>query len=141
MGIGSHLIHRCTIQRASRHVDGYGADVATWADHATDVPCRLIMRAQRQADTVFAERPLVTAITMLFDPATDVRQGDRIRDVRQYDLAAAASATDQEAATVIDRGPFRIDSLLTYNRRGPAHRSAILERLGGRLDDTEVRRD
>lgn len=126
MGIDSHLIHQCEIQRGRATTDSYGAERVRWPPdipaHLTDVFCRLIIKDQRVGDGAFAERPIVTTYTLLVPPqhqgkAIDIRQGDRAANIR-----------DEEG--MVEAGPFRIDSIKKRRARAVRHISLLLERVG-----------
>ena len=117
MGVDSHLIMTCTTQRASTTKDALNAEVKQWANLATGVRCRLVIKAQRPADTAFAERPVVTSHRLLVPAGTNIRQGDRIVNV-----------IDEEGTT--DAGPFTILEVMKRRARAVRHISLLLERTG-----------
>lgn len=122
MGIDSHLIHTADIQRPTRVVDGYGHDRLLWPPdvpvHLTGVRGRLVIKAQRVADTALAERPVVTTYRWLISPGVDVRQGDRITNI-----------ADEEGE--VDAGTYRIEEVMKRRARAVRHISLLLERVGG----------
>ena len=44
MSFDSHLIHTCTVQRATLSLDQYRGQQRTYADYLTDVRCRLVVK-------------------------------------------------------------------------------------------------
>jgi head-tail adaptor len=135
--IGAHLIHRCTIERAARHTDAYGADVSQWSVLATNVACRFVAKAERIVADALTERAVVTSFALMVDARTDVRQGDRIVEIVTSDPVAEGDGTNN---LIIDRGPFRVQEVLTRTgQRAIHHRTLQLERLGGRLDSESER--
>lgn len=117
MSVDSHLLHTCSIQRATLTKDALNAEVKTWVGFATAVRCRLVIRAQRVGDTAFAERPIVTTHRLLIPAGTNVQQGDRIVNV-----------VDEEGTT--DAGPFAILEVMKRRGRTVRHVSLLLERTG-----------
>ena len=117
MGIDSHMIHTAEIQRGTTIKDSYNAERITWVTHLTDVRGRLIIKTQRVGDSAFAERPIVTTYRYLTSPGVDIRQGDRIVNIR-------------DAAGAVDAGPFRVDEIMTRRARAVRHISLLLEKLG-----------
>jgi len=117
MSIDSHLLHTADIQRATRTVDSYKAEKLLWGTHLIGVRGRLVIKTQRVADTVLAERPIVTTYRWLISPGVDVRQGDRI-----------ANITFEDGTT--DAGPYRIEEVMARRGRAVKHISLLLERLG-----------
>jgi hypothetical protein len=117
VSIDSQLIHRADIQRATTSRDALNAEVRTWATLASGVRGRLVIKAQRVADTAFAERPVITSHRWLTSPGVDVKQGDRIINV-----------VDEEGTT--DAGPFTIREVMKRRGRAVKHISLLLERTG-----------
>jgi hypothetical protein len=121
MGIGSHLIHTCDIERPEVYQDSYGEDKYRWPPdiptHLSEQRCRLIIKAQRVADSALAERPVITTYKLLLPAGTDVRQGDRITNVE-----------DEEE--VVDAGPFSVDEVLKRRARAVRHITLRLEKAG-----------
>ncbi len=117
MSIDSHLLHTCTIQRATLTKDALNAEVKTWGLLAIGVRGRLVIKTQRVGDTAFAERPVVTSHRWLISPGVDVRQGDRIVEI-----------ADETGA--VDAGPFQIMEVMKRRGRAVKHISLLLERTG-----------
>jgi hypothetical protein len=84
----------CTIERALAGVDVYGADTEQWEAHATEIPCRLVIKAERNPLTEVAENPLITSVKLMLPQALDVTTRDRIVEVR--------------GGEAVEPGPFRI---------------------------------
>ncbi|MCC6192264.1 MAG: hypothetical protein IT318_24800 [Anaerolineales bacterium] len=77
MSLAAHLVHRCTIQRLRNPVpDGYQADQVQWADWLTDVPCRLVTKAQRVASDDRTQLAVLTSSKLLLPAGTDVAAED-----------------------------------------------------------------
>ena len=135
--IGAHLIHRCTIERATRHTDAYGADVAQWSPLATNVACRFVAKAERVIADPLTERAVITSFLLMVDARTDIRQGDRVIEIVISDPVAEGDGTNN---LIVDHGPFRVQEVLTRTgQRAIHHRTLQLERLGGRLDSESER--
>lgn len=122
MALDGHMPHLCEVHRPRAVTDAYGAEKLAWPPdvpvHLSDVRGRLIVKEQRVGDGVFAERPIVTTYTYLVMPGVDVRQGDRIANVR-------------DQAGLVTAGPFRIDEVLARRRRSAVHHVSLkLEKLG-----------
>jgi hypothetical protein len=122
MGIDAHLIHSCDIQRPVKVEDGYSGDRLLWPPevptHLEGVRGRLVIKAQRVADTALAERPIITSYRWLTSPGIDVRQGDRIVNI-----------TDETGA--IDAGVYDILEVMPRRAKAQRHISLLLERVGG----------
>lgn len=116
MGVDSHMIHTCTLQRATIQKDDHGADVLVWTGMEPAVRCRLVIATQRSEISDFAERPIITTYKLLLPAYTDVQQGDRIVDVR-------------DERGVVDAGPYRIESVLPRRGKAQKHISVLLERV------------
>lgn len=116
MSLDGHLIHRCTIQRATLRQDAYRSDVRVYEDHLTDVPCRLVAKNQRRFDTVTQQWIVVSGYLLLVRADVEVGEGDRVCDVMYEDGTSEA-------------GPFVVHSCLTRRGRAARHVSLILERV------------
>lgn len=112
----AHLLHRCTVQRATVTADPYGNDVRNWADWLTDVHCRLVIRSQRAADSSLAQEPVVSEYRLFLPPHTDVREGDRIADLTLEDGSAVAET-------------FSVEMILPRRSRTMRHITLQLERV------------
>ena len=117
MSIDSHLLHTCTIQRATLTKDALNAEIRTWTTLSSGVRGRLVIKAQRVSDTAFAERPVITSHRWLIGPGVDVQQGDRLINI-----------VDETGAT--DPGPFAIREVMKRRGRAVKHISLLLERTG-----------
>jgi hypothetical protein len=106
VGITAHFIHICSIQRAGITI-------------ATDVPCRLVAKAQRILDSVTGQAPIVTSYLMLFGRNTDVKPSDKIIQV-----------TGQDGS--IDPNVYEIRARLVRNARAIHHISVQLERVSSK---------
>jgi hypothetical protein len=117
VGIDSHLIHTCTIQRfLPAGDDSLKAPKKDWRDWLTGVRCRRITKQQRVADTAFAERPVITADLLLVPAGTDIKQGDRVTTI-----------VDETGA--VEAGTFTIESVIIRRGRAARHVSLNLERV------------
>jgi len=115
MSLENHFLHTCTIQRPTVvGKDRYQADVVTWANVAVKVPCRFVEKAQRAFSTDLAQFVVATTYTLLLAPGADVREGDRIADVRLED-------------GMVQGGPFEVASALRRRGRALHHLSLGLE--------------
>lgn len=114
MALDAHLIHTCTIQRATRTTDAYGNVVETWSDAATDVACRLVAKTKTVLVGETAEKAVLVTHTLLVRGDADLQDRDRISQVTYEDGS-------------VETRTFVIESLL--NRRGGAlhHQSAVLK--------------
>lgn len=116
MGITSHFIHTCSIERAGETQDEYGENVKTWVAHLTDVPCRLAEKQEREATNEFAEQPLITVYLLLVSADTDVVEDDRVRNITYED-----GTTDARV--------FTVETKLIRRARAARHISLRLERV------------
>lgn len=112
MSIAAHLIHTCTIQRATTTIDGYRNAQTTWTDYLLDVPCRLVEQVERVVNSITAEQTVVTALTLLVDSEVDVTERDRVSSV----------VMDGESV-----GPFKIGAVLKRHSQALHHKSLALE--------------
>lgn len=122
MALDGHMPHLCEVHRPRAGTDAYGAEKLLWPPavpvHLSDVRGRLIVEEQRVGDGVFSERPIITTYHYLTMPRQDIRQGDRIANVR-------------DAAGLVMAGPFRIEEVLARRRRSAVHHVSLkLEKLG-----------
>jgi hypothetical protein len=115
MAIGSHLIDRCRIERATVTRSPYGNDTEVWDLWRDNVPCRFVQKRQQLADSATAAEPVVTTYLLLVPAGTDIRIGDRVTRVVLQD-------------GTVDAGPYRIEEVLRRRGRAERHRSAVLER-------------
>lgn len=114
MSFDSHLIHRCTIQRATRTEDAYHNVTETWADVATNVACRFVEKRKPVLVDEGTERSVVVSYLLLVHGDVDLRERDRVSEVTFED------GTKREGKFVLDIAPLA--------RRGRAmrHKSAVL---------------
>src|SRR5689334_7746954 len=115
MGIDSHLIHRCTTQRATTQPDTYKASKLTWSDWLTTQRCRLVYKAQRRAPDIIGEQPISTQYLLLVPAGSDVKIGDRVVNVVFEDGD-------------VDAGPYRIEAVLPRRAKAQRHISLQLEK-------------
>ena len=79
MSLAQLLIHVCTIRRIVVVVpDPYGENKETWADAATDVPCRLIEQSQAMIDNARVALTFIGKYRLLVGEETDLRAGDGV---------------------------------------------------------------
>lgn len=116
MSIDRHLIHRCDIERGRSIQDAYNHEVTTWHTHLTGVRCRLVAKAQRVADSVSGEFPVVNSYLLLLPTGTDVTIGDRVSNV-------------VDEANETDTSSYRIESVLKRRARAVRHISVVLEKV------------
>lgn len=126
MSIDSHLIHLCRIQRPTTpNRTNLKTGKPTWADHLTSQRCRLVVKAQRVADSVTGERPVVTTYLLMLPAQTDIKPGDRVTDI--YDEREVLEVgSDGETAAI-----FRVSAVLPRRARAQRHVSVQLEKSGG----------
>lgn len=88
------LTHRATIRRATFAGDDWNGDgPATWADHLTDLPCRVWATAGREL-VANADTPVVVEdLRMLVTLDTDVTDKDQIGAVTARGAPVLAGAT------------------------------------------------
>lgn len=115
MSFADHLIHTCTIERATTTRDAYNHDVEAWAPQLSGLRCRLVIGTQRVAFSELAEKPVITTYKVLVPAGTAVDEGDRVVNVIVED-------------GTIEAGPFRIDSVLPRRGAGLHHITLLLER-------------
>lgn len=116
MGIDSHLIHTCDVQRPTSSRDGYNVAKKTWGTHIEGQHCRLVVKTQRNPLGALAENPYITTYLALMPAGTDVKPGDRL-----------ANVVFEDGET--DAGPYRIEAILTRRGRGACHISLQLEKV------------
>lgn len=118
MSLLDHLLHTCTIQRATKVDDRYKNSVKTWSDWATGVRCRLVYKGQRVVNVdERVQATVVTSYLLLLPAGTDVIPDDRITVVTEAN------------GTSVDAGPFRVAAVLPRNARAAHHVSLALERI------------
>jgi hypothetical protein len=117
VGVDAHFIHRCEIQRGVSQKDPYHNDAPpVWSTLASDVPCRLVLKAQRIFSTDTAQQVEITKYLLLLPAGTDITEDDRV-----------VSLVDETGAT---DGPFGVLSVLPRRARAVRHISVELERIG-----------
>ncbi len=121
MSIASQFLDTADIQRPKRVRDGYNEETLLWPPdapiHLTGVRGRLVVKMQRVADSVIAERPVVTTYRWLTGATVDVRQGDRLVNIVFRDGTA-------------DAGPYRISEVMMRRGASKRHLSLLLEKQG-----------
>ncbi len=120
MGVDSHFRHTCQVERGRTVPDSYNADKIRWPPeippHLVGQHCRFIVKEQRVGDTAFAERPVITVYTLLVGARTDVKQRDRITNIRD------------KQGTLVDAGPFEVREILPRSSTSIHHITLRLER-------------
>jgi hypothetical protein len=117
VGIDSHFIHRCDIQRGVSQVDPYHNEAPpVWSALVSDVPCRLVMKAQRIFATDTAQQVEITKYLLLLPAGTDVTEDDCISEL-----------VDETGATT---GTYKVLSVLPRRARSVRHISVELEYIG-----------
>ncbi len=119
MGVDSHFIHTCTIERPENRADPYGEPIETWIPLATAVRCRLVINVQRVAPSAFAESPVMTKSKLLLAANTDIQQGDRITAVR-------------DERGVVDDTIWTIQAVLPRRANAQRHVTVLVEQNNGR---------
>lgn len=125
MSIDSHLIHTCTIQRSvtpnrTSHRDAK----PQWSNQAIRVLCRLVIKAQRVADSATGERPIVTNYLLLLPAETDIRQGDRITQIID-ERGLMEFGNDQQTPAI-----YRVAAVMPRRSFTIHHISCQLDRVG-----------
>jgi hypothetical protein len=78
--IGSHLIHRCDVQRYTETSQGYG-EQRTPAAHLSDVHCRLKTEQQRAFNSLTGQWLVTTRYKLLVQFLEDITAGDRVTNI------------------------------------------------------------
>lgn len=117
MSIGAQLIHRCTIQRATRAPDALRQDIKSYQPHSTAVPCRLIAKTQRIYSTQQAQLLSLTVHKLFLAPGVDIQAGDRITDLLYED------------SQLISAEIFAVRTILPRRGRTVRHITLELERI------------
>ena len=100
MGFSDLLIHRCTILRETEgEIDGYGEPATSWANLATDQPCRLTQPKGTTKTPVEGE--YVEKLPVLFIGIdVTITEADRITGTTgfsdTYDIQKVRPAYDSE---------------------------------------------
>ena len=118
MSIGAHLIHRCTMQRATIAPDELRQDVKTYHDHLTDAPCRLVIKTQRIFHSDRVQLLTATTYKLLLSPGVDVQAGDRI-----------TALIYEDGSEVQGVETFAVQAILPRRARTVRHITLILERI------------
>jgi len=111
-----HLIHTAAVRRATQSQNAIGEMVNAWATSGT-IDCRFVHKSHRIADEA-SGYPMVEDHMLLCNAGEDVIAEDRIANVRW--------ASD---GTVVDAGPFEIESLLDRRSTAAHHISIKLQRI------------
>ena len=77
MSIQTLMIHRCTIERKTNTVAPDGGIRETWAEHRTEVPCRVQPRGQSESFNQGFDFN-GTATVIYFHPVVGIRPSDRV---------------------------------------------------------------
>lgn len=116
MGVDSHLIHLCDIQRSTETQDEYNETERQYAAHLSDVRFRLVEKTERETPSEFGEGALITIYLGLMPAGTDVDEDDKLVNIRFED-----DTTDSHTYTV--------EHKLTRRGRVARHISLQLERV------------
>lgn len=113
------LIHVCTVQRSTRVQTVTGEMVDSWAV-VGDVDCRYVQKKMDDAQASLSLQKRKDHL-MLMNNGEDVVQDDQIVDI----------VYRSDGATVVDAGPFKVESYLERNAGVPSghHISLGLERI------------
>lgn len=111
-----HLIHECTVQRNIPAASGSGELVPSWADSST-IDCRYVEKRERIASEGVGFMMLEQHI-LLCDTGEDVLEEDRITDI-----------TLKSDSSMVDAGPFTVETKLSRSSNAPHHMSFRLERV------------
>lgn len=108
-----HLIHTCTVSRATTAASASGELIKTWADVEEGVRCRLVRKRERYArEDLSAERDRTDIL--IAEAAADIEEGDRV-----YSFAYHSTGTSYDAGTY--------DVLHRFVRHGPDEHHVTLE--------------
>ena len=118
-----HLIHTCTIQRASVAEDPYGNDIRSWSDHEQGVACRLVAKRDHIYSDALSQYVTVTTEMLLVAADTDLQAEDRITDLVLED--GSTVTTDDDAVSQV----FQIESVLPRRSRSHHHTAVTLKRV------------
>ena len=102
--------------------NAYGNTKRFYSDHEQGVPCRVVVKTQKRIANEIAQALIVTDVTVLFGPDTDIEELDHISRVVYED-----GKTDERT--------FEIKSLVVRRTKGVAHKTASAEVLGGYADE------
>lgn len=111
-----HLIHQCMVQRNTPSQSSSGELIESWTD-VGNVNCRFVDKEERIAQEGLGLMMMQRQM-LLMDTGENIQEEDRVIDV----ILRADSS-------VVDAGPFSIESLLQRNTSGGHHLSAVLERI------------
>lgn len=123
MSFAAHMLHTCTIERATRAYDAANQPVDTWATHLRNVPCRFVEKQEAVINQATQERTYETRYLLLLPAGTDVRTD------------ATGAVADRVTSIVhrdgtIEAGAFTIASIAHRRGSGPVrHISATLEQV------------
>lgn len=92
MGIDTHFIHRCTIERPTVvQQDAYNNSVTQYAEAGTEIPCRLVTQTQKMVSDDRTQFVVVTSYKLFVPGNTDVREGDQIASLTFEDGTEAGT--------------------------------------------------
>jgi len=111
-----HLIHTAVIRRTTQSQSTSGELINSWATSGT-IDCRYVQQSHRIADEAQGY-PMVADHLLLCNTGEDVIEEDQVANIK--------FASD---GTVVDAGPFTIESLLGRNSTKAHHMSIKLERV------------
>jgi hypothetical protein len=111
-----HLIHTAVIRRTTQTQNDIGELVDSWVTSGT-IDCRYVQQSHRIADEAQGY-PMVMDHTLLCNTGEDVTEEDQVANIR--------FAVD---GTVVDAGPFTIESMLGRSSTAAHHISLKLERV------------
>ena len=115
-GFRNILIHTCTVQRPTEAQSTSGEPIQTFAEQATEVECRLVMRLERYA-AEDASRERTHEHVLLVRPTADIETGDRVTDFAWAD------------GTAYNVGTYDVINVLRRNTRTAHHISCELEKV------------
>lgn len=114
--LDSHLIHSCTIQRATKTEDAYGNAVETWHAVEAEVLCRLVDKLTNVLINQGTEKAILSTYQLLVPNDTDLQPRDRITRITLED------------GTMLER-VFLVETLSTRRGKVVRHKSARLSEV------------
>lgn len=125
MSIDSHLIHTCSVQRMTTPNRTSHRDAKpVWSNQMIRVSCRLVIKAQRVADSATGERPIVTNYLLLLPADTDIRQGDRVTQIID-ERGVMELGNDNQTPAI-----YRVAAVMPRRASAQRHVSCQLDRVG-----------
>jgi hypothetical protein len=115
-GLAAHFDHRCDVQRYSLAVDAYNNQARTPGPHLSDVPCRLVIKAQRGFNSLTGQWMVTTAYKLFVVHSLDVKAGDRITNL-----------VDETGS--INAHNFEVEAALPHRGRTVQHRTLELRKV------------